>query len=164
MIQGSSGTGAVGASASPAMKSLIYNDEVLESLATIILLGSKPNVKNTEALPQIKKMLYDFDIYMLSFMSDEDVEELYKTIRENGVNGVKLTDRKLKDKLFAIRDNARLFVSIAEKHNSVRAFIDRTMAEGNGQAALVAAFGADGCEYQLRQVGITACKKFLKQF
>ncbi len=164
MIQGRSETGAVGASAGPTMKSLIYNDEVLESLATIILLGSKPSAKNVEALPHLKKMLYDFDIYLLSFMSDEDVEELYKTIKENGVNGVKLTDRKLKDQLFAIRDNARLFMSIAGKYNSVRAFIDRTVAEGNGQAALLEAFATDGCEYQLRQVGITACKKFLKQF
>ena len=123
MIQGKSETGAVGAGAN----SLIYNDELLESLATIILAGSRPSAKTVETLPLLKKMLFDYDIYTLSFMSDEDVEELYKTIKENGLQS---TDKKLKDKLLAIRDNAKVFVAIAERHNSVRAFIDRTWADG----------------------------------
>ena len=160
MIQGKSETSAVGAGAD-LMKSLIYNDEVLESLATIILAGSRPSAKTVEALPQLKKMLFDYDIYTLSFMSDEDVEELYKTIRENGL---KPADKKLKDKLLAIRDNARVFVAIAERHNSVRAFIDRIQADGDGLTKLTAEFTGDGCEYPLKLVGPVACKKFLSQF
>jgi 3-methyladenine DNA glycosylase Tag len=106
-------------------------------------------------------MLFDYDIYTLSFMSDEDVEELYKTIKENGL---KSTDKKLKDKLLAIRDNARVFVAIAEHHNSVRAYIDRIGANDDGLAALTAEFTGDGCEYRLRLVGPVTCKKFLNQF
>ncbi|HEY3421659.1 MAG TPA: hypothetical protein VGK13_00775, partial [Methanocellaceae archaeon] len=70
MIQGKSETGAVGAGAN----SPIYNDEVLESLATMILAGSRPSAKTVETLPTLKKMLFDYDIYTLSFLSDEDVE------------------------------------------------------------------------------------------
>ena len=157
MIQGKSETGAVGVGAI----SLIYNDELLESLATIILAGSRPSAKTVEALPLLKKMLFDYDIYTLSFMSDEDVEELYKTIKENGLRS---TDKKLKDKLLAIRDNAKVFVAIAEQHNSVRAFIDRRRANDDGLTTLTAEFTDDGCEYRLRLVGPVTCKKFLNQF
>jgi hypothetical protein len=157
MIQGKSETGAVGAGAN----SPIYNDEVLESLATMILAGSRPSAKTVETLPTLKKMLFDYDIYTLSFLSDEDVEELYKTIKENGLQS---TDKKLKDKLLAIRDNAKVFVAIAERYNSVRAFIDGTCAEGDGLAKLTAEFTGDGCDYKLRLVGPATCKKFLTQF
>lgn len=164
MIPGSRVPGVVGTNVDCGGCGLIYNDELLESLATIILLGSKPSAKYAEALPHLKKVLYDYDIYMLSFMSDEDVEELYKTIKENGVGGVTLTDKKLKDKLFAIRDNAKVFVSIAEKFNSVRAYIDKSLAnDGEGLTELTAAFSDAGSEYKLKQVGAIACKKFLKQ-
>jgi len=157
MIQGKSETGATAAG----VKMLIYNDEVLESLATIILAGSRPSAKTVEALPLLKTMLYDYDIYTISFMSDEDVEELYKKTRENGL---KSTDKKLKDKLIAIRDNARIFVAIADRHNSFRAFVDKVMESGDGLAALTAEFTGDGCEYPLKMLGPAACKKFLKQF
>jgi 3-methyladenine DNA glycosylase Tag len=157
MIQGKGETGMVGVGAN----TLIYNDEVLESLATMILAGNKPSAKTVETLPMLKEMLFDYDIYTLSFLSDEDVEELYKTIMENGL---KPTDKKLKDKLFAIRDNARVFMAIAERHNSVRAFIDGICAGGDGLATLTAEFTGDGRDYRLRLVGPVTCKKFLTQF
>jgi|GEM_PF-6177481 len=138
--------------------SLVYNDELLESLATIILLGSKPGASSVEALPHLKKMLYDYDIYMVSFLSDEDVEGLAKTIKENGADGVKITDKKLKEKLIAIRDNARVFVDIASKYNSVRAYIISM-----DRAVLEETFTGPGNEYKLKLVGAAAYKKFLKQ-
>ncbi|AFD01231.1 hypothetical protein Mtc_2506 [Methanocella conradii HZ254] len=141
---------------------LIYNDDLLECVATIILLGSRPGAKSAEALPRLKKILYDYDIYMLSSMSDEDVEGLAKTIRENGVDGIKLADRKLKEKLMAIRDNARVFVSIASEHNSVRAYIDKIMKD-SGAGALEEAFTSPDSKYKLRLFGAAACKKLLKQ-
>jgi 3-methyladenine DNA glycosylase Tag len=161
MNPGSSETGKAGAGPSGG---LIYNDELMESLATIILLGSKPSAKTSETLPHLKKMLYDYDIYMLSFLSDEDIEELVKTIKENGVNGTAVTDRKLKEKITAIRDNARVFVAIATAYNSVRAYIDKACADReSGMVTLEETFTGAGSEYKLKLVGSAACKKFLKQ-
>ena len=158
MIQGKNETGAVEVS----MNTLVYNDDVLESLAAIILLGSRPSAKSAGELPGLKKVLYDYDIYMLSFQSDKDVEALCKTIQKNGLRP---TDKKLKEKLLAIRDNARTFVSIAESHNSVRAFIDKTRGGGDdGLVVLTAAFTGKKCEYPLKLLGPAACKKFLSQF
>lgn len=154
----------LGAGSEPS-NGLVYNDELLESLATIILLGSRPGAKNIEAMPYLKKMLYDYDIYMLSFMSDEDVEDIAKSARENGINGIRLTDKKLKEKLTAIRDNARVFVNIAIRYNSVRAYIDRTIGPDPeaGKAALEVAFTGAASEYKLKLVGAAACKKLLEQ-
>ena len=141
---------------------LIYNDDLLECVATIILLGSRPGAKSAEALPGLKKILYDYDIYMISSMSDEDVEELAKTIGENGVDGIRLADKRLKDKLMAIRDNARVFVGIASEHNSVRAYIDKVMKD-SGAEALEEAFTSPDSKHKLRLFGAAACKKLLKQ-
>jgi hypothetical protein len=157
----SSETGAKGAGPS---NGLIYNDELMESLASIILLGSKPSAKSIETLPHMKKMLYDYDIYMLSFLSDEDIEELAKKIKEEGINGTTVTDKKLKEKITAIRDNARVFVKIASTFNSVRAYIDKTCSKGDsGIEILEETFTGAGSEYKLKLVGAAACKKFLKQ-
>lgn len=145
-----------------ASSGLVYNDELLESLATIILLGSRPGAKSAEALPHLKKMLYDYDIYMLSFLSDEDVEEMANAIKENGLNGTTVTDKKLKEKFMAIRDNARVFVKIASQYNSVKAYVDRMCVEP-GVVALEETFTGAGSEYKLKLVGAAACKKFLKQ-
>jgi hypothetical protein len=161
MNPGSSETDTTGAGPS---NGFIYNDELMESLAAIILLGSKPSAKSIETLPHLKKMLYDYDIYMLSFLSDEDIEELVKTIKENGVNGTTVTDKKLKEKITAIRDNARVFVNIASAYNSVRAYIDKVCAGGDsGIEVLEETFTGTGSEYKLKLVGAAACKKFLKQ-
>ncbi len=141
---------------------LIYNDDLLECVATIILLGSRPGVGKAKALPGLKKILYDYDIYMLSSLSDEDVEELAKTIGENGVDGVRLADKRLKDKLMAIRDNARVFVSIASEHNSVRAYIDKIMKD-SGTEAVEEAFTSPDSRYKLKLFGAAACKKLLKK-
>ena len=158
MIQGRNGAETVGEDFS---NLLVYNDDVMESLATIILLGSRPSAKAVEELPELKKALFDYNIYMLSFLSDEDVEELYRSIKKNGFRA---TDKKLKEKLFALRDNASVFVAIAEKHNSVRAFIDKARAGEDGLAVLTAEFTGKHCEYPLKLLGPVACKKFLSQF
>lgn len=143
---------------------LIYNDELLESLSTIILLGAKPGQSYVQALPEIRKALFDYDIYMVSFMTDEDVEKLCGTLTEDGINGIKIADKKLMTKLIAIRDNARTFVNIASAHNSVRAYIDRSLAGENREECLAELIGSltdAGSDYKLKQVGSAACKKFL---
>lgn len=146
---------------------LIYNDELLEELSGIILLGSKPGAAYTAALPGFKKILNDYDIYAVSFMSDADIEKLAKEVAEKGLNGSKITDKKLKEKLLAIRDNARTFIRIADQHCSVRGYIDRTLtAEGReeGMIKLTGELTDSGSDYKLKQVGATACKKFLCKF
>lgn len=146
---------------------LIYNDELLEALSTIILLGNKPGAAYVSALPEIKRLLYDYDIYRISFMSDGDVEKLYKSIANIGVNGARITDKKLKTKLMAIRDNARVFVEIASEYNSVRGYIDKTIAkEGRekGLAILTDMLSGTGSRFKLKQVGAAACNKFLSNF
>jgi hypothetical protein len=104
---------------------MLYNDELLEALAEIILLGGNGGV--TEAsLPEIKRQLLDYDVYMVSFLTDEELGEIARKISP--------ANKALLPSLLAIRDNARLFVDIAMKYNSVRAFIDR-MIEAEGKAA-----------------------------
>jgi 3-methyladenine DNA glycosylase Tag len=99
---------------------MIYNDELLESMAEIILLGS--DGISTSALPEIKKELFDYDIYKVSFLTDEEIGSLAKSLKVPA------------SALLAVRDNAQIFVDLAMAHNSVRAFIDR-MIEAEGKAA-----------------------------
>jgi hypothetical protein len=104
---------------------MLYNDELLEALAEIILLGGNGGVTES-SLPEIKRQLFDYDVYMVSFLTDEEVGEIARKISP--------ADKALRPSLLAIRDNAKLFVDIATKYNSVRAFIDR-MIEAEGKAA-----------------------------
>ena len=97
---------------------MIYNDELFESMAEITLLG-KGEV-SPAAMPEIKKQLFDFDIYRVSFLTDEEIGDVAK--------GLKVP----KTLLLTVRDNAKIFVDIAMKHHSVRAFIDR-MIEAEGK-------------------------------
>jgi 3-methyladenine DNA glycosylase Tag len=143
---------------------LIYNDELLEMLSESILLGTKPGAAYLAALPEIKKALFEYDIYMLSFLSDEDIDRLADAIKSKEYAGGRITDKKLKTKLLAIRDNAKTFVDIATKYNSVRAFIDRSLSQGDKEEAmamLIGVFTDNGSEYKLKQVGAISCKKFL---
>jgi hypothetical protein len=97
---------------------MVYNDELFESMAEIVLLG-KGEVSQA-AMPEIKKQLYDFDIYKVSFLTDEEIGDIAK--------GLKVP----KPLLLTVRDNAKIFVDIAMKYHSVRAFIDR-MIEAEGK-------------------------------
>ncbi|MCD1294655.1 hypothetical protein CUJ83_06535 [Methanocella sp. CWC-04] len=145
----------------------IYNDELLEFLSTQILLGARPGAAYQAALPEIKKMLFDFDIYMVSFLSDEDVGKLEKEIKGKDFDGKTITDKKLNTKLMAIRDNARTFVNIASKYNSVCAYVNNVLCSGDraqDMEPLMSAFTDDESEYRLKQVGSATCKKFLSLF
>jgi hypothetical protein len=97
---------------------MIYNDELFESMAEITLLGSGD--VGPAAMPEIKKQLFDFDIYRVSFLTDEEVEAMAKAMNV------------AKPLLLTVRDNAKIFVDIAMKHHSVRAFIDK-MIEAEGK-------------------------------
>jgi hypothetical protein len=97
---------------------MIYNDELFESMAEIILLG-KGEV-SPAAMPEIKKELFDFDIYRVSFLTDEEIGDIAKSLKVP------------KPLLLTVRDNAKIFVDIAMKHHSVRAFIDK-MIEAEGK-------------------------------
>ena len=56
----------------------------------------------------------------MSFLTDEEIGDIAK--------GLKVAEPLL----LAVRDNAKIFVDIASKYNSVRAFIDR-MIEAEGK-------------------------------
>ena len=128
---------------------MLYNDELLEALAEIVLLG-KGGVSE-DSLPEIKRQLFDYDIYMVSFLTDEEI----------GAIAIGLGNEALKPLLIAIRDNARLFVSIAANYNSVRAFIDR-MIEAESLEKLKAAL-TEG-ELQLSEVGPEHVERYLLLF
>jgi hypothetical protein len=95
---------------------MIYNDELLESMAEIILLGSD-GITPSE-LPGVKAQLFDYDIYQVSWLTDEEISSLAK--------GLKVPEPAL----LAVRENARAFVELAMAHNSVRAFIDLMIGAG----------------------------------
>ncbi len=57
---------------------MIYNDELFESMAEITLLG-KGEV-SPAAMPEIKKQLFDFDIYRVSFLNDEEIGDVAKAL------------------------------------------------------------------------------------
>jgi hypothetical protein len=97
---------------------MIYNDELFESMAEITLLGN--GAVGPAAMPEIKKQLFDFDIYRVSFLTDEEVGAVAKAVNVP------------KPLLLTVRDNAKIFVDIAMKHHSVRAFIDK-MIEAEGK-------------------------------
>ena len=138
---------------------MVYNDELLESMAEMILYGSKADL--TPALPEIRKQLFDYDIYMVSFLSDGEIGEIGgKAAELSGADAADLTAR-----LLTIRESARAFVTIAGKHNSVRAFIDRAIeADGKeaGISRLKEAFLTG--EYCIADVDSATCESFLLLF
>lgn len=97
---------------------MIYNDELFESMAEITLLGG--GEVGPATMPEIKKQLFDFDIYRVSFLTDEEIGAMAKAMNVP------------KPLLLTVRDNAKIFVDIAMKHHSVRAFIDK-MIEAEGK-------------------------------
>jgi len=101
-----------------AIGEMVYNDELFEAMSEIILLGS--GEVSPSLMPEIKKQLFDFDIYMTSFLTDDDVRNIAQVLKVP------------EPLLFTLRDNARIFVDIAERHYSVRGFIDK-MIEAEGK-------------------------------
>ncbi|WP_424358683.1 hypothetical protein [Methanocella sp. MCL-LM] len=138
---------------------MVYNDELLESMAEMILSGGKADL--TPALPEIKKQLFDYDIYLVSFLSDGEIGEIGAKVAElSKANAKDLTAR-----LLTVRESARAFVGIAVKHNSVRAYIDSVIqAEGReaGLSRVREAFLAG--EYCIADVDSATCESFLLSF
>ncbi len=135
---------------------MVYNDELFESLAEAVLLAEA----GMEALlPEAKRQLFDYDIYMVSFLSDEEIGEVAKYLAGDG-RGT-LSEEALKPRLLAIRDNARVFVRIAEEYNSVRAFIDR-IAGAEGRDQLRMAFS--GGKFHLKELDPGTFESFLLLF
>ena len=110
---------------------MIYNDELLESMAEIILLGS--DGVSPSALPEIKKQLFDYDIYQVSWLTDDEIIGLAKSLNVPEAA------------LLAIRQSAQVFVGIAESHNSVRAFIDKMLEAGEKDTVRVTLKAAPEC-------------------
>ncbi|MGA9141642.1 MAG: hypothetical protein WBZ29_15565 [Methanocella sp.] len=100
---------------------MVYNDELLESMAEIILLGS--DGISPSALPEIKKQLFDYDIYRVSWLTDEEIGSLAKSLKVP------------EPALLAVRESAQSFVEIATAYNSVRAFIDKMIGTGEKESA-----------------------------
>ena len=130
---------------------MVYNDELFESLSEAILLGDSAAAS---LLPEIKKQLFDYDIYMVSFLDDEDIGEIAKDVSKDDAAA-------LKPLIEAIRDNARVFVDIAAGYNSVRSYIDRSL-KSDGKDKLKLAF-IEG-EYCLKGTGPETCESFLMLF
>lgn len=98
---------------------MVYNDELFESLAETVLLAE---AEMEGLLPEVKGQLFDYDIYLVSFLDDDEIGEIAEYLAGDGKSAVSAD--ALKPKLLAIRDNARIFVALAAEFNSVRAFID----------------------------------------
>jgi hypothetical protein len=130
---------------------MVYNDELFESLSEAVLLSE--SIAET-LLPNIKEQLFGYDIYMISFLDDDEIGEIADMVASaNGVDA-----KRLKPLLTDIRDNARVFVDIATKHNSVRSFIDKTL-DADGKDRLKVSF-VEG-QYCLKGAG---CESFLLLF
>src|SRR5512146_1451221 len=56
---------------------MVYNDELFESLSEAVLLSE---AAAAALLPEIKKQLFDYDIYMVSFLGDEDIDKIAEDI------------------------------------------------------------------------------------
>ena len=98
---------------------MVYNDELFESLAETVLLAE---AEMEGLLPEAKGQLFDYDIYLVSFLDDDEIGKIAEYLAGSGKGAVSAD--VLKPKLLAIRDNARVFVALAAEFNSVRAFID----------------------------------------
>ncbi len=135
---------------------MVYNDELLESLSEAVLLAE---AEMEGLLPEVKGQLFDYDIYLVSFLSDDEVGEIAKYLAGNGKG--KLSESALKPKLLAIRDNARIFVRIAEEYNSVKAFIDSVIA-AEGRDKVKKSFS--GGELYLKEIHPNTFESFLLLF
>ncbi len=135
---------------------MVYNDELFESLAEAVLLAE---AGMEGLLPDIKEQLFDYDIYMTSFLSDDEVAGIAGHLAGNGKGNV--SAEALKSRLLAVRDHARAFVRIAGEHNSVRAFIDRVLA-AKGRDKLKLAF--IGGEFHLKDIRPDTFESFLLLF
>jgi hypothetical protein len=135
---------------------MMYNDELLESLAETVLLAE---AEMEGLLPEVKGQLFDYDIYLVSFLSDDEIGEVAGYVAGSGKGN--LSAEALTPRLLAIRDNARVFVRIAEEYNSVKAFIDSIMGS-EGRDKLKETFS--GGELYLREVGPDAFESFLLLF
>jgi len=135
---------------------MVYNDELFESLSEAVLLAE---AEMASLLPTIKEQLFDYDIYLVSFLADEDIAEIAKEVA--GASGGSITEEAVKSRLMTVRDNARVFVSIAETHNSVRAFVDR-MIESEGRDKLKGTLVSG--KFCLKDVGPETCESFLMPF
>ena len=132
---------------------MMYNEELLESLSEAVLLAE---AEMAAQLSAIKEQLFDYDIYLVSQLSDEDIAGIAKDVA-----GGSVTEDAARSKLAAIRDNARVFVNIAETHYSVRAFIDRMIAsEGREKLKGTLVSG----KFCLKDVGPETCESFLLLF
>jgi hypothetical protein len=135
---------------------MVYNDELLESLAEAVLLAE---AEMEGLLPEVKGQLFDYDIYLTSFLSDNEVGEIAKYLSGNGKGNV--SAEALKPRLQAIRDHARVFVRIAEEYNSVKAFIDRIIGS-EGRDKLKMTFS--GGEFHLKEIDPDTFESFLLLF
>lgn len=127
---------------------MVYNDELLESISEAVLLGE---AALESLLPDIKNRLFDYDIYMVSFLEDEELDEIARAVSAEDAAAVR-------PMLDAIRENARTFVDIATGHNSVRAYIDRALRSDRGDTLFI-----EG-EYCLKGASPETCRSFLTLF
>lgn len=138
---------------------MVYNDELLEAMAEMVLRGSEADL--TEALPEIRKQLFGYDIYMVSFQTDGEIAGIAGDVAKL----CKADAKDLTDRLLTVREAAKVFVGIAGKHNSVRAYIDRAI-EADGKEAGISrvreAFLAG--EYCIADVDSATCETFLMLF
>ena len=138
---------------------MVYNDELFEALSEIILQGGAIDL--AVAMPEIKKQLFNYDIYMVSFLDDQEIDNIAKGLAES----CSVDSKDLMDRLLALRDSAKVFVDIAVKHNSVRAYIDRTI-ESDGRMTGISRIkeSFSGGAYCIRDLDSITCESFLTLF
>lgn len=138
---------------------MVYNDELLEAMAEMVLRGGEADL--TEALPEIRKQMFGYDIYLVSFLDDGEIAGIAGDVAK--LCKADLND--LTDRLLTVREAAKVFVGIAGKHNSVRAYIDGAI-EADGKEAGISrvreAFLAG--EYCIADVDSATCETFLMLF
>ncbi len=139
---------------------MMYNDELFEALSEAVLLGE---AGTAGLLPEIKKKLFDYDIYRVSLLTDKEIDGIAGNVSD--ASGGQIAEKALKPRLQAVRDNAKVFVDIATAYHSVKGFIDRAI-ESEGRAAgmdkLRSSFSAG--QFCLKEVGPEACESFLLIF
>lgn len=103
----------------------------------------------------IKKNLFDYDIDKVAGLSDVDVERIF----ESKFKPLRIQSGRLKQGLLDIRDDARIFRSIKQRHGSVRDFIAKHLKE-NQEEVLRDQFIGRRDGFKLRGVGPAICSEF----
>ncbi len=141
------------------------DDGVLEGLSGAILSIRAVWASVQSIWPDLKGELSNFHIKSVAALTDNDIQNLFGKYRR------KVRARSLKDQLFAIRDNAKVFQRIMSEHGSVCDFIKSYLPAAAydpsykcyirpADAPLIKCFTDPKGTFKLRKVGAQVCCEF----